>query len=730
MKITRKVLSVLMAMIIMAAAFPIGSLHTVAADKPTLRLEAPKMIDCESDGETIEVKAYLDNANGFLSGLFLLEWDPDIFEYTGHSSDIPGPQIITGISGDGSQYLFSTQAEKPTTESTIMLANFSFRIIAKSKEITDIKISEYDGTIEGTERPDDIVVTISVNPTVTEPISGRESETKYVEVDADISIDEINNTGVVSIVETNIAADTVFNSNGFGSLRTLYRYDEETQENWPFPQSALVDKSGNILFPYTNTMMRYYYNEGVVSLVGGAYTECYDDFSTITKCKFYNLNGQEIFENDFFGAFPMVDGYAHITEAEWRNTENDWAEPVFHSYLINSEGDKVYTFPEEYNNFFDPHGWDYEMSYYSSCMASRYEDGLILCWTQQPDSYQYSDGVAITPQGEAEQESTMFYIDIEGKNVLTLDKKYSNATVFTNGYAVVTEKESEKSGYIDKSGNEIIPCIYDSAGSFNDDLAAVCKDGKWGYINSRNETIIPFEYDAAYGAASGLAVVGIGNKFGLIDYSNSVIIPFVFDDISTYSNEIAYAIKNQKLYLISDFKPADMQEDNNTELPEQATTATPTTTEAPTDPVPAKALESSDPEKAVVNADKKQVTVLPGRTVDELKDLLGGGVTIVDAEGSVIDSGAKVGTGAIIKTADGAEFTVVVPGDTDGDGKVGAADARKALRASAKIEPLSGAYEKAADIGGDAKVKAADARTILRIAAKLDKITKDVLAAV
>ena len=60
---------------------------------------------------------------------------------------------------------------------------------------------------------------------------------------------------------------------------------------------------------------------------------------------------------------------------------------------------------------------------------------------------------------------------------------------------------------------------------------------------------------------------------------------------------------------LSGCKGGETTEAPTTEAP---TTEAPTTTEPPTDPVPEKALESSDPEKAVVNADKKQVTVLPG----------------------------------------------------------------------------------------------------------------------
>ena len=84
------------------------------------------------------------------------------------------------------------------------------------------------------------------------------------------------------------------------------------------------------------------------------------------------------------------------------------------------------------------------------------------------------------------------------------------------------------------------------------------------------------------------------------------------------------------------------------------------TTEAPTTEAPAtepdKEISSKDTEKAMVSAGKKQVSVLPGATADELKALLGGGVTIADKDGNETEPGKKVGTGAIVKTADGAEY--------------------------------------------------------------------------
>ena len=58
--------------------------------------------------------------------------------------------------------------------------------------------------------------------------------------------------------------------------------------------------------------------------------------------------------------------------------------------------------------------------------------------------------------------------------------------------------------------------------------------------------------------------------------------------------------------------------------------------------------------------------------------------------------------------------------DVNGDGNISAADARLALRASARLEVLEGSRFTAADVDKNGKVTAADARLILRKSAKLD----------
>lgn len=63
-------------------------------------------------------------------------------------------------------------------------------------------------------------------------------------------------------------------------------------------------------------------------------------------------------------------------------------------------------------------------------------------------------------------------------------------------------------------------------------------------------------------------------------------------------------------------------------------------------------------------------------------------------------------------------------GDINGDGKITAADARLALRASSKLMTLTDEQLLLSDMNGDSKLNAADARTILRIASRLEVYTK------
>ena len=72
-----------------------------------------------------------------------------------------------------------------------------------------------------------------------------------------------------------------------------------------------------------------------------------------------------------------------------------------------------------------------------------------------------------------------------------------------------------------------------------DDLSPVEKEGKWGYIDESGETIIPFEYDEAQMFSDGLAAVRKGDLFGYIDGNNNVIIDFKFVQVWPFVEGLA-----------------------------------------------------------------------------------------------------------------------------------------------------------------------------------------------
>lgn len=62
---------------------------------------------------------------------------------------------------------------------------------------------------------------------------------------------------------------------------------------------------------------------------------------------------------------------------------------------------------------------------------------------------------------------------------------YDIVSCLENGLASV--RQNGKSGFIDKTGNIIIPIQYDDTMPFSENLAPVKKNGKWGFIDKKRQ---------------------------------------------------------------------------------------------------------------------------------------------------------------------------------------------------------------------------------------------------
>ncbi len=115
--------------------------------------------------------------------------------------------------------------------------------------------------------------------------------------------------------------------------------------------------------------------------------------------------------------------------------------------------------------------------------------------------------------------------------------KYSSVSSFSEGLAVVCDKETELYGFIDKKGNEVIPCqYYYISPDFSEGIAVVYKTGdEWSLIDKTGKEIATFGPPYRPGFHDGFhdGLMAIFNtdddKEGYIDKTGKVVIPAELD---------------------------------------------------------------------------------------------------------------------------------------------------------------------------------------------------------
>ena len=101
-------------------------------------------------------------------------------------------------------------------------------------------------------------------------------------------------------------------------------------------------------------------------------------------------------------------------------------------------------------------------------------------------------------------------------------------------------------GFINESGTEMVPAVYDEVNYFSEGLASVSKNGKYGYINKSGKVMIPFMWDDAEAFKNNAAVVSKGDKSGLINKTGDFMIPVEYDELTEPIEDICVVVKNDK----------------------------------------------------------------------------------------------------------------------------------------------------------------------------------------
>ena len=125
--------------------------------------------------------------------------------------------------------------------------------------------------------------------------------------------------------------------------------------------------------------------------------------------------------------------------------------------------------------------------------------------------------------------------------VIVSNEKYCNVDFYYNGLARVQNRKTMKFGFVDRHGNEVVPCVWRSAGQFSEYLVGVQDDShKSGFVDVTGRLVIPCIWKETWGFHEGLArVQDDNNKIGMIDQRGKLVIPCVWRGMGDFSEGLA-----------------------------------------------------------------------------------------------------------------------------------------------------------------------------------------------
>jgi hypothetical protein len=115
-------------------------------------------------------------------------------------------------------------------------------------------------------------------------------------------------------------------------------------------------------------------------------------------------------------------------------------------------------------------------------------------------------------------------------------------------------KLDKKWGFIDKTGKEIIPVIYEQAGYFYEEVTSVKENGKWYIIDTmNNRKPVRRDIDNLASFQEGLAAVKLRGQsgWGFMDKQEKIVIPPLYESPSSFQNGLADVKRDGKTGFIN-----------------------------------------------------------------------------------------------------------------------------------------------------------------------------------
>lgn len=292
--------------------------------------------------------------------------------------------------------------------------------------------------------------------------------------------------------------------------------------DYPERKYGLITVQGKEIIPCIYDFIAPFYN-GLARV--GLYENGNSD--RVMKYGYVNTNADVVIPIQFDYANDFSEGLAAAGDL----LEDEYRQRIHLKYgYINTDGEFV--IPKEYSTNIT----DYSPDDFNNGVA-------CVCLDKTTIWNDFTKGLILIDKSGQQVCS----IDSITNKVPTPDRAYRGdghignytRSKFCEGLMTVTI--NGLSGYIDSTGKEVIPCMYDAVEDFDSGIARVIKDGKYGFINAANEIVIPFEYDYLQKFSEGLCGTQINGKWGFIDINNNIVIPFEYGYVNEFSDGLSMA---------------------------------------------------------------------------------------------------------------------------------------------------------------------------------------------
>lgn len=229
---------------------------------------------------------------------------------------------------------------------------------------------------------------------------------------------------------------------------------------------GLIDRNGRMVIPFNKFTALSDYSDGMIM----ACRPMIENGKYVLKFGFINLRGETVIPFKYESAGDFSEGLAMVQQNEKVG-------------YIDKTGRVVIPF--------------------------RYDSGL-----------DFEHGIAWV-----ESAGDTGYINRYGMEVVPVGKYgcYGAGSLGRDGY--IPAQQNGRYGLVDKTGNVLIPFMYEDMNGFTDGVACVKLDGKWGAVDLNGKEVIPIMYeDIGYRAlTSGYTMVKLGGKCGYIDRQGKML---------------------------------------------------------------------------------------------------------------------------------------------------------------------------------------------------------------